>query len=65
MQLKTNIWRKNELIGKLGSNNTSKIGMLPSDWKYASIGFADQCIHIINNKYRLNGFKGGKKVQKR
>ena len=41
---------KMELIGKLASNETSKIGMLPSDSKDVSIKFTDQRIHIINNK---------------
>ena len=41
---------KMELICKLVSNNTTKIGMLPSASKYISIKFADQCLHIINNK---------------
>ena len=35
-----------ELIGKLESNNTSKIGMIPSASKEVSIKFEDQCIHI-------------------
>ena len=39
-----------ELIGKLGSNDTSRIGMLPSHSKHVSIKFPDQCMHIINNK---------------
>ena len=36
-----------ELIGKLESNDTKNIGMLPSDSKDVYIKFADQCIHII------------------
>ena len=47
-----------ELIGKLSSNSTSKIVMLPSVPKYVSIKCLDQCIHILNNKYRLNVLKG-------
>ena len=39
-----------ELIRKLGSNNTTKIGMLPSAWNDVSIKFSDQCLHILNNK---------------
>ena len=39
-----------ELIGKLGSNDTKKIGMLPSASKDVSIQFSDQCLQIINNK---------------
>ena len=39
-----------EFIGKLGSNDTSKIGMLCSASKYVSGKFTDKCIHIINHK---------------
>ena len=39
-----------ELIGKLSGINTTNIGMLTSDSKYVSIKFADQCLHILNNK---------------
>ena len=49
----------NELMGKLASSSTTNIGMLPS------INFANQCIHILNNKERLNGLKGRTKMQKR
>ena len=52
-----------EIIGKLSSNNTSKIGIIPSASKDVIIHFSDQCIHILNNKYRLNGLKGGKKTK--
>ena len=41
-------------IGKLEINNTSMIVTLPSASKDISIKFADQCIHIFNNKDRLN-----------
>ena len=54
-----------ELIGKLEINDTSKIGILPSPSKDDPIKFADQCIHIRNNKEILNGLKGGTKIQKR
>ena len=54
-----------EIIGKLSSNNTSKIGIIPSASKDVIINFSDQCIHILNNKYRLNGIKGSTKMQKR
>ena len=54
-----------EPIGKLGSYDTTNIGMLPSDSKYVSVKFADQCLHILNNKERLNGLKGSTKTQKR
>ena len=53
------------LIGRLSSNNTSKIGIFPSAFKYVSIKFADQCIHILNNKYRLNGLKDSTKMKNR
>ena len=46
-----------ELIGKLLSNNTTNIGMIPSASKAVSIKFADQCLHILNNKEILNGLK--------
>ena len=54
-----------ELIGKLASNNTSKIGMLPSASKYVSIKLSDQCIQNINNKDKLNGLKGNPKMKNR
>ena len=44
-----------EVIGKLASNGTSNIGMLPSASKYFYIKFSDQCIHIINNKETFKG----------
>ena len=37
---------KTEVIGKLVSNEASKIGMLPSAPKYFSVKFSDQFIHI-------------------
>ena len=43
-----------ELIGKLASNDILKIGVLPIASKAVSIKFADQCIHINNNRDRLN-----------
>ena len=55
---------KMEFIGQLGCNNTSKIGMLPSASKDVYIKFADNCIHILNNKERLNGLKGSTKMKK-
>ena len=39
-----------ELIGKLARNNSLKIGTFPSASKDISVKFADQFIHIINNK---------------
>ena len=39
-----------DLIGKLGSNDTTNIGMLTSDSKYVSIKFADQCLHFSTIK---------------
>ena len=44
-----------ELIGKLSSNDTSNIGMIPSASNDVFIKFSDQCIQIICNKDRLNG----------
>ena len=54
-----------ELVGKLADKDTSNISMLPGDSKDVFINFSDQCIHILNNTYRLNGPKGSKKMQKR
>ena len=54
-----------ELIGILESNDTTKIGMLPSASKYVSNKFSDQCLHILNNTERLNGIKGRKKTKKK
>ena len=50
-------------IGKLKINDTSNIVIIPSALKDASIKFSYQCIHIINNKYRLNRLKGSSKMQ--
>ena len=36
-----------EIIGKLASNDTTNIGMLPSAPKDVSIKFSDKCLHII------------------
>ena len=47
-----------ELIGKLANNDTSEIGMLPSDSKYVLIKFSDKCIKILNDKQILNRLKG-------
>ena len=54
-----------EIIGKLGSIDTTDIGILPSASKDVSIKFLDQCLHILNNKQILNGLKGIIKIQKR
>ena len=54
-----------ELIGKLSNNDTSNIVIIPSAQKYVSIKYAYQCIHILNNKDRLNGLKGITRNQKR
>ena len=53
-----------EPIDKLAGKDTSNIGMLPSASKYVSNKFADQCIHILNNKQRLNILKDIKKNEK-
>ena len=42
------------LLGKLASNDTSKIGILPSASKDTSVIFPDQFIHILYYKERLN-----------
>ena len=58
------IWRgKRNLLVKLPSNDTSKIGMIPSAPKDTPIKFTDQCINIIINKEILNGLKGSTKTQ--
>ena len=44
-----------EHMGKLVSNDTTNIGILFSASKYVSVKFADQCLHILNNKERFNG----------
>ena len=54
-----------ELIGKLGSKDTTNIGMLASYSKDISVKLADQCTHILNNKEGFNGLKGSTKLQKR
>ena len=38
--------------------------MIPSASKDVSFIFADQCLHMINNKEILNGLKGGTKNEK-
>ena len=53
-----------ELMGKLASNDTTNIGMLLSASKYVTLKFADQCLHILNNKEKLNGLKGSTKIKK-
>ena len=53
-----------ELIGKLASNDTSNIGIIPSASKYISIQFSDQYIKNLSNKEIWNGYKGSTKIQK-
>ena len=53
-----------ELIGKLVSNDTTKVVMLLSDPKYISVKFVYQCLHILNNKGILDGLKGSTKMQR-
>ena len=53
-----------ELISKLESNDTSKIGIIPSVSKDFFAKFADQCIQIINNKNMLNWLKGSKQFKR-
>ena len=52
-----------KLMGKLASNDTTNIGILPSASRYVSIKFANQCLHILNNKEVLNGLKGSSKCK--
>ena len=54
-----------EMIGKLASNNTSNIGMLPSASKHVYIKFSDQCIQILYNKEGGNELKCSTRIQKR
>ena len=54
-----------ELLGKLASNDTSNVRILPSASKDVPIKFAEQCLHILNRKYRLNGLKISAKIQNR
>ena len=56
---------KMKLIGKLLSNDTTKIGMLPSASTYFSIKFSDQCLHLLSNKEVLNGIKVSTNMQRR
>ena len=53
-----------ELIGKLTSNDTPNIGILPSASKEASIKISDKCIRIINERNRSNGLKFRKKFKR-
>ena len=53
-----------ELIGKLESNGSTNIGMLPKYSKDVSIKFSHQCQHILNNIEIFNGLKGSTKFQK-
>ena len=54
-----------KLIGKLASNDISKIAILPSASKDVSVESADQYIRILNNNKRLNGVKGITKMKNR
>ena len=62
---KSYLMRKMKLIGKLGSNDTTNIEIIPRASKDVSIKCSDQCLHILNNKEGLNGLKGITKMQKR
>ena len=46
-----------ELLVKLASDDTSKIGIHPIASKDVSINFSWQCLHILINNERLNGPK--------
>ena len=54
-----------EIIGKLGTNDTTNIGILPSVSKYVSVKFSEKCLHILNNKEIPNGIKCSKKMKNR
>ena len=54
-----------EPIGKSIGNNISKIVIITSASEYISIKFAEQRLHILNNKDRLNLLKGSTKIQNR
>ena len=41
-----------ELLGKVGSKDTSDIGILLIASKDVSIKFVDQSLHVLNHKYR-------------
>ena len=56
---------KMEPIGKLGSINTSKIGIILSVSKDVSVKITDQWLHVINNKEYLNGLKFITKTKKK
>ena len=52
-------------LGKLGSNVTSNIGIIPSVSKDVSVNFSEECSHVLTNNYRLNRLKGNTKIQNR
>ena len=52
-----------KLIGKLASNDMSKIVMLPSVSKDNYVKFEEQCLHILNNNHVLNVLKGITKMK--
>ena len=54
---------KMRLIGKLVSNDTTNIGILPGASKDASIKFSNKCLHILNNKEIFHGLKGSTKMK--
>ena len=54
-----------ELLGNIASNDTSNIRLLPSASKDVFIKFAEQCLHILKIKDRLNGLKSSAKIQNR
>ena len=55
---------KIERIGKLESNKTSKIGMLPRASKDVFIKFSDQYLQFHNKKEILNGLKDSTKIKR-
>ena len=54
-----------KLIGTLGSNDTTNIGMISSVSKATFNKISHYCIHILNDKESLNLLKGGRIMQMR
>ena len=53
-----------KIIGKVGNNYITKIGIILSASKYVSIKPAYQYLHIINNKEILNGLNDSTKSKR-
>ena len=54
-----------EVIDKLGSNDTTNIGMLPSALKDVSVKFTDKCVHILDDKVKIKYTQRWQKIQNR